>query len=280
MALQVYNEVHLRTSPGAGLTIRVSGTAAPEDLPLNESNLVYRVIARVLELTGTRAGSMELDLTVNAPLARGVGSSASAIVAGMVAANAISSAPLSEQALLREMVAVEGHPDNIVPCFFGGLTACFCHDHGLVYERYEPHPSVRCVLLIPDYELRTVKARQALPKSVPIRDAVFNLSRVPFVIRGLTSGNLEDLSAAMDDRLHQPYRKRLIREYDSIAAEAQKAGAAAVCLSGAGPTMLALTTEPFTRAVAAAMEGVLTAIGTRSKAFITAPALKGAQVLS
>lgn len=278
MALQLYNEVELRVSPGSGLAITVSGSASTEDLPRNETNLVYRVISRIFELTGTPLERIELALTVNTPLARGVGSSAAAIVAGMLAANTIACTPLDNDALLREMVHAEGHPDNIVPCLVGGLTASLAHDGGVVYERYAPHPSVRCVLLIPDYQLSTSKARQALPKSVPMRDAIFNLARVPLVITALTSGKLDHLSVLMDDRIHQPYRKELVRDYDLVASEAEKAGAAAVCLSGAGPTMLAVVQEHNAHRVAKAMKAVLDAAGVGSNPIITCPEMLGAVV--
>ena len=135
MALQLYNEVELRISPGSGLSIAISGSAFTEDLPRNETNRVFRIISRIFELTGTPLDHVELALTVNTPLARGVGSSAAAIVAGMLAANAVARTPLGDDALLREMVRVEGHPDNIVPCLVGGLTASLTYDGEVLYER-------------------------------------------------------------------------------------------------------------------------------------------------
>ena len=117
-----------------------------------------------------------------------------------------------------------------------------------------------------------------MPKSIPVRDAIFSLARVPLVIAALTSGNLERLSVLMDDRIHQPYRKELVRDYDLIASEAEKAGAAAVCLSGAGPTMLAVVQEQNAHQVAKAMKAVLDAAGVGSSPILTRPEMLGAVV--
>jgi homoserine kinase len=278
MAVQIYNALELRTCAAAGVQIQIDGTANSEDVPRDGQNLVYRAVQRVAAMTQTRLQDMCLRLTINAPLARGLGSSASAIVSGMLAANALAAKPLSRDELLHEMVLMEGHPDNIVPCYFGGLTASLLHDGGVMWERYEPHWDVRCVLFIPDYELSTAKAREALPKHVALRDAVFNLARVPIVIAKMVKGDLNELGIAMEDRLHQPHRKELIRESEVIIDEAERAGAAAVCLSGAGPAMLAIATIATAEPVACAWKNVMEGTGLTGSVVVTAPANEGATV--
>lgn len=278
MAIQMYNQLELRVAAGSDVEIKIDGTAQADDVPRDGQNLVYRAAQRVFSLTRTRVGSLSLRLTINTPLARGLGSSASAIVSGMLAANTIAREPLPAQVLLEEMVAMEGHPDNVVPCLYGGLTASLLHEGGVMYERYLPHEIVRCVLLIPDYELSTTKARQALPRQVLLRDAVFNLARVPLVIARMVSGDFEGLSVAMQDSLHQPHRKSLIRESDVIIDEAERAGAAAVCLSGAGPTMLAIASPDKAQAVASAWRGVLEGTTVKGQVIVTAPENNGASV--
>lgn len=279
MALQIYNEVELVENRGDAPRVQVSGSEAGDDIPVDDKNLVFRSASRVFGLAGKSSDQLGIRLNIGAPLARGMGSSASAIVAGMAAANRLLGNPIDEAALVFEMAKMEGHPDNVVPCYVGGLTASLMLEESLVYERVEPAANIRCVLLIPGYELSTQKARAALPQKVPLKDAVFNLCRVPLVFSALRDGKLDNLDALMDDRLHQPYRKGLIREFDIIVNEAERAGAAAVCLSGAGPTMLAIADETKANAVAAAMKAVLSPIDPGCKTVVAAPENRGCQLL-
>jgi homoserine kinase len=261
LALDLVNETEITHGGKPGLRIEVGGLADASLLPTDEHNLVFRALRRVFELAGETPQGLDLKLTVRAPLARGLGSSASAIVAGMAGAAVLLGDGLSPEGLLDEMVRMEGHPDNVVACLRGGLVVCAKAGDAVIHERFAPHPSLRYVVLIPDYELPTSKSRQAIPKSVPFRDAVFNLSRVPLVIERLRSGNLDDLAVLMDDRLHQPYRKQLVQGYDLVALEAERAGAGAVVLSGAGPTMLAVCVAAHAEAVRKAMSGALGSLG-------------------
>lgn len=280
LALCFYNEIEAELTDSGGLQIAVSGSAASDHIPLDDRNLVYRCAARVFELAGRRLENLVLRLNLAAPLARGLGSSASAIVGGMLAANQLLDNPLSEEDLLREMVLMEGHPDNVVPCFQGGLTASLTMPDGRVRViRHEPSPRVRFVVLVPDYELSTAKARQAIPKSIPLKDAVFNLGRVPFVLSSLASGDVNGLASFMDDRLHQPYRKPLIRQYDLIASQAEAAGAAAVCISGAGPTTLAVALEERAERVAEAWREVMAATQIGGQVLVLEGDNQGALVL-
>lgn len=266
LALDLHNELAISPSESGRLEISIGGDADSSTVARDENNLVHRAVRRVFAAAGAELPPLRLDLVIRAPLARGLGSSASAIVAGMAAANGILETPLGEDRLLHEMVAMEGHPDNVVACAQGGLVACVRAGDKVIYRRHEVHPSLRFVLLIPDYELSTAKARGVIPKSVPFRDAVFNLSRVALVIDRIATGEVDDLGVLMEDRLHQNYRKALVRQYDIVVAEAEKAGAAAVVLSGAGPTMLAVCREGQAAAVRDAMAGVLESVGVRCDA--------------
>ena len=278
LALGLVNVVEIRHGGDAGLRISVGGQADASMLPVDEHNLVFRAMRRVFDLAGEQMAGMDLKLTVNAPLSRGLGSSASAIVAGMAGASALLGDPVPQATLLEEMVRMEGHPDNIVACVRGGLVACAKAGDAVIHERFIPHPSLRYVVLIPDYDLPTAKSRQAIPKSVPFRDAVFNVSRVALVIERLRSGHLDDLAVLMDDRLHQPYRKPLVHGYDLISSEAERAGAGAVVLSGAGPTMLAVCAAGDASAVEAAMAGALASLAGRCKTMALEADLEGCRV--
>jgi homoserine kinase len=261
LALKLHNRVRMIPEASQPLIIAVVGNASADSVPLDSSNLVYRAASRVFDLVGQRPERLSIELELGAPLARGLGSSASAIVGGMAAANALLGNPIPKDGILSEMVAMEGHPDNVAPCFLGGLVASLTVDGREEIIRTQPHADVRFVVLIPDYELSTAKARQAIPKSIPLKDAVFNLSRTPFVLDRLKSGNLEGLSDLMDDRLHQPYRKPLIKGYDAIAASAMESGAAAVCISGAGPSILAVAHQSVAQCVADSMASANQSVG-------------------
>ena len=275
MAIELYNEVEMSIGGGRRLTIEAEGTAQSPDMALDERNLVYRAALRVFEVAGVTAPELALRLKMDVPHSRGLGSSAAAIVGGMTAANTLIGSLLEPQDLIKEMVRMEGHPDNVIACMYGGLTVSLMIERRVVHHRYLPAPNIRCVLVIPDYELPTQQARRALPHSVPLRDAVFNLARIPFVIQKLTSGDLSGLAGFMDDRLHQPYRRPLIREYDMLCGEAEEAGAAAVCLSGAGPTILAITDGAVAERVAAALRSALQAISLEAKVVICKPDCQG-----
>lgn len=277
MAVSLYNYVELERTDGDGLEIVLDGPAASEHVALDERNLVYRAAAHVLDMAGQDKRGLRMRVTVHAPLARGLGSSASAICGGMFAANELAGRPLSLTDLARETTRMEGHPDNVVPCLLGGLTASLCLDDDILVERTEPAENVTCVFFVPDYELETSVARGVMPKSVSMKDAVFNSCRVPFVLSRLKSGDLSNLQEIMDDRLHQPYRIPLIKGYEAVAAGALEGGAAAVCISGAGPTILAVCDKSQAESVAAAGKKVFEELELGAQALIVSPDAKGCQ---
>ena len=163
--------------------------------------------------------------------------SAALIAAGAAAANVLGSLGMPREELLALCTRMEGHPDNLAPALFGGFTASTCEDGKVVTVRFPLHPSLCFLAVIPDFELSTALARQALPETVSRGDAVFQLSRTALLLRAFEEGDMELLRFAMRDRLHQPFRLPLIPGAGEVFAEAGKAGAAA-CISGAGSTML------------------------------------------
>lgn len=279
MALQWYNGIELAETDEREAGLFIQGAEATEDLPRGQDNLAWKAIRRVFYLADRPMPPLSICLIIDAPLARGLGSSASAIVGGMTAANELLGRPLPPEQLVAEMIALEGHPDNVVACYYGGLTASLVADCDIYVRKYEPAENLRCVLVVPDYQLATSKARKILPKSVPVKNAVFNLARIPFVIDKLCSGDLKGLDVIMDDRLHQPYRRKLIPEYDVVEGEAMNAGAAAVCLSGSGPTILAWTDVQKASEVAAAVERGLERFGRQFLVRIVAPDNHGVKIL-
>ena len=239
LALDLRNEltVELREGPGVTL-VEIQGEGA-KTLPRGESNLLVQ--AARLVLPKRLPGHLVFKAVNRIPLARGLGSSAAAAVAGLWAgAHLFGTLRRSEDELEALAVRLEGHPDNVAPCVHGGLTASLTEDGRASAHRLNIHPSFSAVVGVPEFQLATRKARAALPKTVPLADAVFNASRALLLVRALETGRTRGLDALMADRLHQPYRARLVPGLANALAAAVKAGAAGAALSGSGPSVFAL----------------------------------------
>jgi homoserine kinase len=230
-------------------------------------NLVYRAAQRVWKAAGEEPVALEARVRLAVPPARGLGSSATAIVAGLVGANALVGEPLSREKLLELAIDIEGHPDNVVPSLLGGLcmTAKAASQRWRVV-RCEWLPSVKAVVAIPAIRLSTSEARRAMPKAIPVADAVVNLGALTLLLQGLRTGNGDLIADGMHDRLHEPYRWRLIKGGQGVREAAIQAGAWGCAISGAGPSILALCTEENGAAVSAAMVRAWEAEGVASRA--------------
>ena len=217
-------------------------------------NLVYRSAQRVWKEAGLEPVALEARVRLAVPPARGLGSSATAIVAGLLGANALVGAPLSTEKLLELAIDIEGHPDNVVPSLVGGLcmTAKAASQRWRVV-RCEWSEQVRAVVAIPAIRLTTSEARRAMPKAIPIPDAVSNLGALTLLLQGLRSGNGDLIADGMHDKLHEPYRWGLIQGGRSVREAALEAGAWGCVISGAGPSLLALCKPEVADAVSLAM---------------------------
>lgn len=236
LALSLYNEVTFRRS-GEELLI----TGCPPAYS-GADNLAYRAYLAVADRLGQRVEGLHIHINARIPISRGLGSSASLLAAGALGANALFGSPLSREELLAITTAIEGHPDNLAPAFFGGLVASTLEGDRPVFARFSLHSSWRLIALIPDFPLSTSQARRVLPRQVPIGDAVFNTAHALLLIKALETGDGELLSHALQDRLHQPFRKDLICDYAAVRELVTGAGGA-LCISGAGPTLLGITKE-------------------------------------
>lgn len=235
-ALGLYNKVSF--TPSAELSF--SGC---EEKYRTADNLAYVAFARLWRELGRDAPAVHIDIEADIPVSRGLGSSAALIAAGAVAANKMAGEPLSRQDLLRLTTEIEGHPDNLAPALLGGLTASMMDADRVYSVSYQPHAKLRFVALSPDFELSTHAARSVLPKEVPYGDAVRNGGYLAVLLRSLETGDEELIAASLRDHLHQPYRRHLIHEYDDIERMAAQNGCRAVCVSGAGPTVLCITQD-------------------------------------
>jgi homoserine kinase len=201
--------------------------------------LVVRAMRELFQHLGTSLPPLRVSTTNRIPMGRGLGSSAAAIVGGLVAANAWAGNPLSRDELLALATQIEGHPDNVSAALLGGLTIVVADGARLVAVHQPPPRRWRAVLFIPEQALSTKFARKILPARLSRADAVYNIGRAALLVHALASGDAELLKVATSDRLHQPYRARLVPGMLELFEAALQAGALGVALSGAGPSLIA-----------------------------------------
>jgi homoserine kinase len=254
-ALDLGNRFELRVIEGGGerFDLIIQGSEGSH-LRGGPDNLVYRSAQRVWREAGEEPVALEARVQLAVPPARGLGSSATAIVAGLIGANALVGEPLSREKLLELAIDIEGHPDNVVPSLIGGLcmTARAASNRWRVV-RCEWDPSVQAVVAIPAIRLSTSEARRAMPRSIPIPDAVLNLGALTLLLQGLRTGNGDLIADGLHDRIHEPYRWGLIQGGRAVREAALEAGAWGCVISGAGPTLLALASASVAEAVSQAM---------------------------
>ncbi|EAX46525.1 homoserine kinase [Thermosinus carboxydivorans Nor1] len=240
MAGTIYNYLELTLTEQPGVYIEVKGEGSGT-IPDNEHNIAYQAVQAVFRKVGAEPCGVILRMENSIPLARGLGSSAAAIVAGLTAANALTGSNLSSEELLEMATQIEGHPDNVAPALFGGATISVAELGKVRCLRIDPAAIFTMVVAVPEFGLSTKAARQVLPKTVPHRDAVFNVGRAAMLVGALCTGNLAYLRYVLDDRLHQPYRQRLIPGMQRVFAAAVAQGALGAVISGAGPCLVAFT---------------------------------------
>lgn len=249
LALNVHDELEIEVVDG-GVEVEVEGVGAGE-VPTDETNLVASSLLHVLRAEGADAPGLRLRARNTIPHGRGMGSSGAAIVAGVLAAKGLLEgiAELDDAAVLRYATAIEGHPDNVAPAIFGGLTIAWVDETGPRHKQLAVHRGVSLLVAVPEATMSTKLARGLQPESVPHADAVFNLSRSALLVAALTQSP-EVLLDATEDRLHQTYRASAMPETSALVAALRAAGHAAV-VSGAGPSVLVLASDPAARLEAA-----------------------------
>ena len=272
LAFALYNEVEAAEAERVTVQIQGEGAGRPAT---NEANVVARGVRLAYEAAGRPFAGCALACVNRIPTSRGLGSSAAAWVGGLVAGNALLGEPLDRQALLGLAARAEGHPDNVAAALFGGLTVSCAGASGVVAVSLAVPSSLHWVVLVPEVTSATAEARAVLPRSVSRQDAVFNVQRVALLLAALQGGRLEALGTALQDRLHQPYRRRLFPWMDDVASAARAAGALGSVLSGAGPSLLAVVEGDADR-VARAMEEALGRAGIRGAARVLEVDLRGA----
>lgn len=254
-ALSLYNQFTFTALASDSLEPII--TALGEDcdrVQTDPSNLAYQAFLKIYEYIQQPVPAIKLDIELAVPLARGLGSSATAIVGGLVGGNALAGFPLNRQTIMELAIAMEGHPDNVVPALVGGCRLAATTPANTWEICDIPwHSDVLCIVAIPNFELSTAEARRVLPAQYSRADAIFNTAHLGMLLRGLETGTEAWLRAALSDRIHQPYRQALIQGYDAVHASALEAGAYGLVISGAGPTLLALSHPNQAEAVQEAM---------------------------
>jgi homoserine kinase len=264
LALDLWNEV----------------VAVETDQPDSE-NLIVRAARAVYETVEAPFPRVELRCTNRIPFGRGLGSSAAAITCGVLLANRLLGDPLDEAGCLRAAIAIEGHPDNVVPCLLGGVRVATLDDNGEVVQAAVPLGApLETVVFVPQHTVSTGVARDLLPANVPLPDALFNVSRASLLVAALASGRTDLLGEAMRDRLHQPYRHTLFPAGRQLMQAAVDSGALAACTSGAGPSVLVLCADESTAdRVSQAMAEAARAAGIDGEPIRLAVSNRGAHIV-
>lgn len=235
LALSFYNYVNINEADGIHIT-SLDNTPVPSD----ESNLVYATAKTLFNICGRQFKGLKIEQVNNIPMARGLGSSSACIIAGLVGANTLMGEPLTLNELVNLSAQIEGHPDNTAPALLGGIVTAVFDGKDVHWVKQEVFTTLKFVVVIPDFELKTEEARACLPKEVSHKDAVYNLSRAALFSASLLTGKYENLCTAVHDRLHQPYRMELIPHGRDVFDIAYSLGAYASYMSGAGPSLMAI----------------------------------------
>jgi len=241
LALEIRDFVTAQFTEDNKITVEVTGQGAGK-LPTDATHLIAKTIIDACKAFGTEVTGLHVECKNAIPQGRGLGSSAAAIVAGLVLASELTYARASEDELLQMANAIEGHPDNVAACLLGAMTIAWLEDDGKANSvSMNVHPDVCPVLGIPQTELDTHKARGLIPESIPHVDAAFNAGRSALLVAAMI-GDPDFLLEATEDKLHQPFRAQAYPESMELVTQLRDAQIAA-CISGAGPTVIALSTS-------------------------------------
>jgi homoserine kinase len=279
LALNLWNEAEFACTSDSSISVRVKGEGE-KCLPKNADNAIAQAALMIYDLAGKSCEGLHIDCINRVPLGSGMGSSSAALLTGMLGANGLLGNPFTDEEILKLAIETEGHPDNVAPAMLGGLVASIVHKERVVSMRLPTkanHGPIHTTIVLPDFDFPTSQARAILPKEVDRPDAIYNLSRVVLVTEALRTGNMELLGIAMKDSLHQPYRLKLIPGAINALEAGKKAGASAVALSGAGPSLIAFTAKEDA-AVGAAMKAAFEAAGLDARIFELGTSYEGAEV--
>lgn len=259
IALPIYNIVTIEETvlPSTGVEINVLQDVENEELlelnsiPEDKDNIVYNAVEMLYNLVGQEANELKINIKANIPIARGLGSSASVIVGGLLAANELLGFPADEAALLSIATEAEGHPDNVAPAILGGLVMSSMEDDGsIIYRKLDWPEDWHITVCVPDFELSTNISRSVLPENIPLSDATFNSRRLAMLVHAINTKDAELMKVALEDRLHQPYRAKLIPGFTEIKnALKNEDDVLGTVISGAGPAIVIISQKNITEKI-------------------------------
>ncbi|MEI7473700.1 MAG: homoserine kinase [bacterium] len=286
IALSMYNTVTLEETvyPTNGLEINILGeqdeALSTFTVPTDKSNIVYKAVELLYNYTGQTPPALRINIQSNIPIAKGLGSSASVIVGGVLAANKLLGNPADQEALLSIANEIEGHPDNIAPAMLGGFVVSSVEDDSsIIHRKIEWPDNWKLIIGVPDYELATQISRSVLPESVKFQDAVYNAKRCAMFVEALHTKDKELMRVALQDKLHQPYRARLVPGLNEITEELKQTDAIGCVLSGAGPSILVIAENNAVEDAKIRIKDVWESIGVKAMIKSIAVDTKGAVII-
>ena len=252
LALPIYNIITIEETvmPSTGIEVNVMKDFENAELieeldsiPNDKDNIVYKAVEILYNIVGQDPSEIKINIKSSIPIAKGLGSSASVIVGGLMAANDLLGNPADEAALLSIATEAEGHPDNVVPAILGGLVMSSMEDDGsVIYRRLDWPEDWHITVCIPDFELATNISRSVLPEKVPMEDAKFNARRLAMLIHAIDTVDAKLMKSALEDKLHQPYREKLIPGFKEIKeALKHEENVLGTVISGAGPSIVIIS---------------------------------------
>lgn len=276
MALNMYNDIVVEERKGETLVYN-SGVLSGDDY---RKNMIYTSLVKALDKYKYKYDGFKIDVTrCDIPMSRGLGSSSSCIVGGIYAANELMGNVMSKNDIIDMATEIEGHPDNVVPAAIGGMVASLTSDGNVVYSSVNVPRRLRFLTMTPSFQVSTAMARKVVPASYSKEDVIFNLSRVAMLMNVMNNEELEKLRVCFSDRVHEPYRKKLIENADLIFEKAKKSGALGEFVSGSGSTLMAVSDEAEAERIKNELEGFLATIEGGWEIKILEPDFEGVRVL-
>jgi homoserine kinase len=279
LALNLWNETEFVATNDRNIALTIEGEGKGI-LPCDTNNSIVDAAMQIYNKVGKPCNGLRIHCLNHVPLSSGLGSSSTALLTGMLGANAMLGNPFTDEEIMNLAIKTEGHPDNVAPAMLGGLVASIVYEDRVISLKLPVRANrspIHMTIVLPNFDFPTKQARAILPKQVDRKDAIYNISRAVLVTEALRTGDLDLLGNAMSDALHQPYRLPLIPGAQAAMDAARRAGAAAVALSGAGPSLIAFSAKEDP-AIGAAMKQAFEQAGLESRIFELVTSYEGAEV--
>jgi homoserine kinase len=279
LALDLWNEAEFVATNDKKISLSIAGEGA-DHLPTDANNAIVDAALQVYDLAGKPCPGLRVHCVNRVPLDSGLGSSSAAMLTGLLGANALLGEPFTREKILKLAIENEGHPDNVAPAMLGGLVASIIHESHVVSLRLtltSQRTPIHITVVLPEFDFPTKQARAILPRQIDRKDAIYNISRAVIVTEAFRVGDLKMLGEAMTDKLHQPYRLPLIPGAQAAMDAMIRAGAAAVALSGAGPSLIAFSPHND-KAIGESSKKVFEEAGLAARIFKLKISRKGAEV--